>query len=260
MAWVDPSKRSYWWRRIPPKERPMYCFVGRRGQGKTLLLTEMLINRMRQGERVYCNFGLTDWRCGLKAGYLGSLYDILDLEDATVAIDEANLWVSARDWQKIPAEVLSRWAQSRHHGLSLCFTSQHEDRLDKQLLQLIDWLVVCERLPFVPRRFPVFRTHFTFLEEIAEIRRGKLSKASLHWIAPDVFSAYDTHEVIEAGMLERMKSIRKAVQAGVEPEIPFTRIEPMVYDREFKMWVPHPGTPYPVEAVEGSDLMRRVQA
>lgn len=201
-----------------PKERPMYLIVGRRGSGKTLQATEYGLSRMRRGERVYANYGIVDRERGLRAGRIHTLLDVMDLRDATVIIDEANLWASAREWSKIPPQVIAAWAESRKRGLSFIFTAQHEERVDKIIRELADWILVCERVPLLPRWVPVFRTHWTFLEEVSQVRRGQVSRAEIVWVPHRAFAAYDTREDIDGAMLSNISAYRAAIDAGKDPD------------------------------------------
>lgn len=196
----------------------MYLLVGRRGSGKTLLAAEIGLARMRRGERVYANFTLVDWERGLRAGRIHSLMDCLDLQDCTVIIDEANLWTSSRQWAKIPPAVLSSWQQSRKRGLSFVFTSQHEERVDRVIRELCDWVLVCERVGLLPKWLPLFRVQWTYLEEVGEVRRGKVSRPEYRWVSQRVFAGYDTREDVDAEMLDSLHEYQKAITAGKDPD------------------------------------------
>lgn len=221
------------WRRVVPwylrwmmkPERPMYLIVGRRGSGKTLLAAEIAQARMKRGERVYANFDVElvkRVRGGFvpvaRAGRIYSLLDALDLGDCSVVIDEANLWVSARQWSKIPASVLSTWQQSRKRGLSFVFTSQHEERVDKIVRELTDWILVCERPGILPKWLPFFRVKWTYLEEIGAVRRGADCGVEYRWVPDRVFAGYDTCEELDPEQLESIHAYLEAVKRGEDPD------------------------------------------
>lgn len=238
-----------WWLRWSlPLERPMLLIVGRRGSGKTLLAVDIAVKRMRSGEAVYANFGITDVVGGFSAGRLHTLMDVTDLTNCTVIIDEANLWCSSRDWQLIPADVRGSWAMSRKDGLSFIFTTQHESRVDLIIRELVDWVLVCERIPLIPKWLPFFRYHRTFLEEINEVRRGTMWKPNTWRARPEILGAYGTKEKIDATMLARLaehkKAIAQAIKEGKDPQdigsIGPPRIPPMYRDPDGN-WHPLPG-------------------
>jgi len=246
-----------WWMRwkLPP-ERPMLMIVGRRGSGKTLLATKILQGRMAQGERCYANYPVVLYRkeyhgflwlhvryvpiC--RAGIISSLIQTLDLRNCTICIDEANLWASTREWQKIPSSVLGSWMQSRKGGASFIFTTQHETRVDKVIQQLTDWILVCDRFPLLPKWMPVFRYHRTYLEELVEVRRGTVYRGHAWWCKDSVMMCYETHERVNAEMLDELRAYSKALKAGLDPDeigvgIP-PRIEPERYDSKTQTWIP----------------------
>lgn len=208
-----------WWLRwkLPP-ERPMILLVGRRGSGKTLLATEIACERMRAGQKVYANYSIVDRRNGNCAGRVHSMIDTLDLRDCTVVIDEANLWVSSREWSKIPTQVITGWQESRKTGVSFIFTSQHESRVDLIIRELVDWVYICERVPFVPRWVPLFRTQRTYLEEINEVRRGTVYRAEYRWVKHWVFAAYGTRDRVDFVPPEKLKAYQQAVKDGLDPD------------------------------------------
>lgn len=216
------------WARKP--ERPLLLIVGRRGAGKTLLATKIALGRMRQGQRVYANYHIHDPLTGRRAGFIHSLYDLIDLRDCTVVIDEANIWCNAREWAAIPSDVIGRWQMSRKEGLDLIFTSQHESRVDVVIRQLADWILVCERAPIIPKWVPLFRYHMTYLEDVNEVRRGEVFKPHYWWCSDKTMAAFDTTQIVDPEMMENLRKYQKAIKAGTNPadiglQLP-ERIEP----------------------------------
>lgn len=239
----------------------MLMIVGRRGSGKTLLATKVLQGRMRAGERCYANYPVTLYRkvrYGFlwtrtrylpvaRAGVIASLIQTLDLRNCTICIDEANLWASTREWQKIPSSVLGSWMQSRKGGASFIFTTQHETRVDKVIQQLTDWILVCDRVPFLPRWVPLFRYHRTYLEELNEVRRGTVYRGHTWWCRDSVMVGYATSERVNAEMLDELRAYSKALKAGLDPDeigvgIP-PRQEPQLWNgTEWVDWLPEGGS------------------
>jgi SpoVK/Ycf46/Vps4 family AAA+-type ATPase len=209
-----------WARWAMPAERPMLLLVGRRGAGKTLLASKIAYGRMRDGEPVYANYPVSwgDADAGGSAGRIYSLLDCLDLTGCTIIIDEANMWCDSRSWQSIPTEVRGSWQQSRKSGVSFIFTAQHESRVDTVIRELVDFLLVCERVPLVPRWFPLFRYHRTWIEEVTEIRSGKTSRALLWYAGRRILGSYDTRALVDPLALARLRDYQKAVKAAKKPE------------------------------------------
>lgn len=222
VRWVSPRIRSHYEGRMIPwplrwamrPERPMLLIVGRRGKGKSAIAAKIALSRMRAGERVYANFDIWDERRGMVAGRVYSLLQCLDLRECTVVIDEANQWCNAREWSRIPSQVLSAWQQSRKDKLDFIFTSQHESRVEVVIRELVDFILVCERVPFIPKWVPLFRVQRTFLEEVEQVRAGKVFRAEYYWLKDDELGGYDTDEKIDGTMLEALAEYVKALKEG----------------------------------------------
>lgn len=243
-----------WWR--ARLERPLYLLVGRRGRGKTMLAADIVLHRMRRGERCYSNVAVTDWKRGLRAGHVGSLLDLVELESASVVIDEANKWASAREWAAMPSSVLSSWQESRKAGLSLVFTTQHESRVDVVLRQLVDEVGLCSRLPWpVPRRLPLFRIDWCALEDCEAVRRMRRvkrgqqvesvdSRVEFWWAGVDSRFAYSTYSSVAEVDKEALKAYLASVKHGMshEASVEFCgvaeRVEPSRFDPVSRLWVP----------------------
>jgi len=197
----------------------MLLILGRRGKGKTLYASYLGLKRMRAGERVYCNYGLVDHRNGKRAGRIYTLLDTLDLNDCTVIIDEANAFAPSREWQSIPPQVISEWQESRKSRVDFIFTAQHETRVDVIIRELVDYLLRMERIPLLPKWWPLFRIQQTYLEELTDVRNGKVYRGSIERIPHDAFAAYDTRERIanDSGMIKALRDYKAAVKDGQDP-------------------------------------------
>lgn len=219
--------------KLPP-ERPMLLFVGRRGSGKSLAATDLIIRRLKAGEAVYANYPVEWWERGelrARAGYVGSLLDCIGLEDATVVIDEASTWCSSREWQSLPPQVVSDWQQSRKRSIQWVFTAQHEARVDVTVRELADWVVICRRGIFVPRWVPFFSLTQTYLEDINEARRHEGGRRYWRWYPHRVFDAYSTSYEVPRMDAVRLKEYRQRLKEGkpVEDFIGETLVHPEWY-------------------------------
>lgn len=197
--------RPWFLRRPPVYERPNVLLVGRRGQGKTLKAAAMGLARLRRGERVLANIELVDPRePQLRAERIRSWEQVVS-EDAiatncTIIIDEAPLWMDCRKWNDVPGEVRAYWRQSRHHGgTGFIFTAQNFGDLDKNMRDLLDVVMVCEKVRMFPKRFPVFSFQMAYPEEFSLLEAGNRSKKLSrvwNWMRADAYAAYDTTEVV----------------------------------------------------------------
>lgn len=242
----EAPERYPWWRKVGRRERPLYLFVGRRGSGKTMLLSDIGIRRMRQQEAVYTSMPglITDWARGLRAGHVGSLLDLVELSNCSVLIDEAQKWASAREWAAMPSSVLSAWQESRKDGLSLVFTTQHESRVDVVLRQLVDEVALCTRVPYIPRRMPLFRVQWVGLEDVDQCRRTEIEGAELWWASADTRFSYRTDEHVPEVDRDALKAYLGALKNGLQHEeaVEFCgaseRVEPSRFCPTTNSWVP----------------------
>lgn len=211
-----------WWRREVYDERAMLLVVGRRGSGKTLFAVKLAVQRMRAGFPVYANFEILDVFTGLRAGRIEDWEQVYDLNGATVIIDEANSWIPSRKWDATPMKALKKFAESRKDSCELVFTAQHEERVDKVVRELADWIVICNRSP-LPKKIPLYRYTWTYLETIGIVReaggtdapiRSDEVKRTWGWIPPHVYESYNTTEGVKLGFGEG-----RVVEPRREPSI-----------------------------------------
>jgi len=217
-----------------PVERPILMVVGYRGGGKTAYGCGLALKRMKAGRKVYANFRISDPEIGT-AGGVFSLVQTLDLADCTVIIDEAQAWASARQWASIPPEVLASWAQSRKRGVEWVFLTQHESRVELVIRQLVEAVVVIERVPWLPRWVPVRWVSWSVLDDLAAVRSGRIAPELVvlrdQWLA-----AYSTWQEVGVADPKAVKEYMKAIRDGADPDtltlaVP-DRLEPvLVKDR-----------------------------
>lgn len=94
------------------------CYTGLPGAGKTYNMVRYAHKQHLKGRKVYANFQTTF------ATYFKELYEIYDVRDALILIDEAGIYLPAQAWQKIPFEFMRAIRQHRHNGLDLWYTAQ----------------------------------------------------------------------------------------------------------------------------------------
>jgi zona occludens toxin (predicted ATPase) len=94
------------------------AFTGLPGQGKTYTMVKRAYQLHKRGKKVYANFSTTF------ATYFKELYEIYDVKDALILIDEAGIYLPAQAWQKIPFEFMRAIRQHRHNGLDMWYTAQ----------------------------------------------------------------------------------------------------------------------------------------
>lgn len=108
-------------------------YIGMPGSGKSYCLAVDAYKEFRKGRRVLSNY----------LGFGEPLGDVAVLGDAfncVVALDEAGLVLSSRQWGKVPPQLLERLAQVRHYHVELWYTVQNVSRIDKVLRELtFEW-------------------------------------------------------------------------------------------------------------------------
>lgn len=139
------------------------AYIGLLGSGKTLSMVYDAIPFVLQGKKVISNtpFFISDSRAkpdapnyktlGGKVGYgpdlLASGADFqrafYNESDCLFLIDEAAIILSAYDWNKMPFEVVMRFAQARKYGVDIFYTSQSLSHTVRRLRDLTNEVVKC---------------------------------------------------------------------------------------------------------------------
>lgn len=194
-----------------------YLVTGKKGNGKSLVCVNRILQALRRGARVATNLDLyldkllpSDNRSAriirlpdkptlsdleaIGSGYEGN-YD----EDrfGVLVLDELATWLNSRTFQdKDRQGVLSWLAHSRKLSWDTYLLAQHPNQIDKQVREaLVEFHVICRRadrikIPFLPIKPP--RLH------IAYVRYGIEQHALLsdRWIyrGNHLFAAYDTQQ------------------------------------------------------------------
>lgn len=208
------SVKPWFLRQSPTIERPIRCYVGRRGAGKTLAATYDAVMRMRAGEKVYANYEIVDpYDPSLRSQRITSWKQICDvsddgsgscLTDCTIVIDEFASWADSRLWSKIPGFVRAYWAQSRKHGTGMIVTAQSWDSVDKRFRDICDQVIICHHcepmlLPgFLRARWPHFRHQWAYPEDLRQIEANQAPSLEFEsWWAPAfTYAAYRTDEFV----------------------------------------------------------------
>lgn len=167
-------------------------YVGRPGSGKSYTLTARGYEEAESGRQVFGNFNLAHRNFERIA-----IDDLLDpsMPPGVILIDEAHLWFPARLSMKLPPSLLMRLSQTRKMGWDLIWCAQHENRVDKVLRDVTNWLWLCNSW-FVWQGHPMFFSASCYEPE--NFRKPK--KRSVRVIRRfdfDVANAYDTLESLQ---------------------------------------------------------------
>lgn len=160
------------------------AYVGKLGAGKTYA---MVADARREFLARLCQV-YTDMRSlrfpEQQFLAIDRLEDLRDVRSGLILLDEAQIGLSSRFWQKVPADVLHALAQLRKNGLDLYYTTQDLSRVDNQLRQITNEVVTCHR----------FRGFFIRQHRNEGQKRG--GGISLSRFDPKIGELYDTLEVL----------------------------------------------------------------
>jgi len=111
----------------------IYLFVGKPGSGKTYTLVYYCYKFFKEGKKIYSNFFID--LPGVI--YFKNFQDILDVENAVILIDEAQIYLNSRKWDILPEDFQYKLQQHRKDGIDIYATTQHESRLDTIFREIV---------------------------------------------------------------------------------------------------------------------------
>jgi len=166
-------------------------YVGLMGSGKTYAATRRAGQALREGRLVLANYQIegalywADW---------GEMFDFsLDIwtkrEKGLIIVDEANIMLPSRVWQKMDPRLLMFWAQSRKIGVDVIWTAQHESRVDTSVREITYQIWRCRKYG------KLFQTT-AYLPEALRKEKGRPIKRSFFFRREWVCTLYDTYQII----------------------------------------------------------------
>lgn len=117
----------------------LYMVFGKKGSGKTTLMTKLALKYQKKGFRVYCNVEIPGCY----------LFDIEDFglvhfpERSLILIDEVNLIWDNRDFKNFPKHIQKYFRLQRHYRHTVYLFSQTFD-VDKKIRDLCDHLYLVQ--------------------------------------------------------------------------------------------------------------------
>lgn len=170
---------------ILKKQEMVEGFYGLPGSGKTYMLAKIGLEAIRQKREVFANFKLTG------AHYFNDIFDVINIRNGVILIDEINLSFPSRIWDKLPPQFLYFWSQTRKMQLDIFFTSQHPDRVDKVPKEISNWGWWIVKLPFG------FHMARKYLPEHITKERRRNYEIRFFKRKREVMLAFNTMELIE---------------------------------------------------------------
>lgn len=174
--------------------------IGKRGSGKSYMLTKRVLKKWKKYEAVYANYQIDvpNFVPLLDPSQLIGLRASGPRKQILIVIDEAHIWFPSRQSMKLPISMMSLLSQSRHYGWVIWWAAQHEMRVDKALRDITDWMWLCRSyckgLCIDPNR-PVFM--FAKVYEPENFRKPKKHE---YWVLSlfrsKVAHAYSTNDSV----------------------------------------------------------------
>lgn len=121
----------------------LYMVFGKKGSGKSTLMTRLALDHLGNGWRVYCTETINI--PGVRK------FDVSDIgkktfeEDSLVLVDEVGMIWDNRDFKKFATEVRDWFKLQRHYKCKVYLFSQSFD-IDKKLRDLTDGLYLCNTI------------------------------------------------------------------------------------------------------------------
>jgi len=171
-------------------------FVGLPGSGKTYWVSKLGLDAIKKGVKVYANYKLEG------ATYYEDLSEVCDVEKGIIIVDEINLTCPSRWWDRFPPQLAYFWSQTRKLQLDVYWTAQHQDRVDKIVREISNWIWKINQLPFG------FRVMTRYLpEQINKVKREAFGRKFFR-IDKRVFKYYNTYEKIRPAKYTLTNSYR----------------------------------------------------
>lgn len=205
LGWRLRNRHFWFLRRKPDNPFITAIIEGRPGEGKTLFMTSMLVDAMRQGYRVATNYTLRDLETGQEAerihGWLDMLrlsVDALERGDKMVfGIMEIQLWCNSRAFKDTPAWWLALMAQRRHYGISIVGDTQRLKAVEVSLRDIVDECIRVRKSRlmrwFSIPWFWIAKVDPLSIDSDTGYMVGDWERRALPWYA----FAYDTHESVK---------------------------------------------------------------
>ena len=129
---------------------PIIGFVGRRGDGKSLLMSVFALAQAQSGDTIFANYGLSLPNTTVQrmdAAFLKSFFDtkgeaFLRGRNATICIDELTTFLDAYEHFSKPARIFNLFVlQSRKRSVSIFYTAQQMNLVPIRIRNNTDLLI-----------------------------------------------------------------------------------------------------------------------
>lgn len=182
---------------------------GRPGTGKSVFLTVMILRYLNAGHEVYSNVDIklkeTDKRFH-KFHLIQSLEECTRLRKGKIVLDEVQVYLNSRNWDKLPVKFQLFLQQHRHRGLDILGATQSVKRADVIFRELVQYFYVVSKV-FTISVFGnvyglfILREYDADALEVDKVDRYKYRVTRFPQLMvadPFIFRVYDTHQYADA--------------------------------------------------------------
>lgn len=180
-------------------ESSVIAIVGRRGHGKSALLSEVGVIDKEQGKKVISNYELSLADEILTFEEIIELPDVL--ENCTLLLDEFQVGAGARSALKKSNQTINKFiTQLRKRNIILYFTTQNFKFMDIDVRSQTDYIITTEKVDFKDESDSNFIITVIDRHDVTDSSFGSVINI-LDWDASELFekNVYDTNEIISFG-------------------------------------------------------------
>jgi hypothetical protein len=133
----------------------IYCYCGLPGSGKTSLLSQFAVTKMKKGYPVYSNYPISFKYKGVLLSTRVLTRSMIENpnfpENSILIVDEVQLWFNSRDFKSFSLNCLKFFTGHRHLGVDMYLGVQHPSRVDTVIREIIDIYIWVKVIPFFTR-------------------------------------------------------------------------------------------------------------
>lgn len=185
-------------------------YIGLPGSGKTYTIVKRALQEAKT-RPVFTNFPIEGENI-----FSYTDEDLLNLPPGVIIMDEAHLYMPARGSLRLPMSWLALFSQTRKRGWDLLWSTQHENRVDRVLRDVTNWMWLCEasKWPWDPRGTTRYFKARCYSPEGFRSEKGFMY-SNYHRFRQDVADRYDTFgQVNEAAHLRAAKDHYRDAQGA----------------------------------------------
>jgi hypothetical protein len=224
------------------------AFVGIPGSGKSYALVLKGLQSLREGRRVYANFGFIRenvyWWLRKRGGLdhreavlrtdliheIRDYSDLLNVHDGVLLFDEAHMWLPSRLFDLIPVEVIAFWSQHRKVGVDVYLATQRYGSVDAIVRELVAFVYWARPAPFwlrlllaprakgrkILRYTAIMDESLGMMQKQARGIWEGMARNSVVILDPLAASCYDTYAIFEPPIVRLQRELDPKKRAVFE--------------------------------------------